>query len=94
MTLDDIAARIDRKLKEKPFEGSLKFDCGEGGVIVLADGGASRVDRDTDCTLKISEENLVKLLSGNLNPMTALVTGKIKLQGNAAVAMKLSKLIG
>lgn len=93
MVLDDIAARIRDGLTGKPFEGSLKFDCGADGVIVLAEGTATTQDRDTDCTLSLSRDNLVKLLSGKLNPMTGLMMGKLKVSGNPAVAMKLSQLL-
>lgn len=92
--LDEIAEKIGRKLATRPFEGSLKFDCGDDGVIVLADGGASTADRPADCTIRISQDNLVKLLTGKLNPMTGMVTGKLKLSGDPTVAMRLSKLIG
>ncbi|MFT4148741.1 MAG: SCP2 sterol-binding domain-containing protein [Paracoccaceae bacterium] len=91
--MDEIAERIGRKLRESPFSGSLKFDCGDEGVIVLADGDATTADRATDCTLKISRDNLVKLLTGKLNPMMAMATGKLKLSGDPAVAMRLAKLI-
>ncbi|QYK41688.1 MAG: SCP2 sterol-binding domain-containing protein [Paracoccaceae bacterium] len=94
MTLHDIAERITRKLASNPFEGSLKFDCGDGRVIVLADGGATTEDRPADCTLRLSEENLVKLLTGKLNPMIAMATGKLKLSGDATVAMRMARLIG
>lgn len=94
MALDDIAADIRKVLATKEFSGSLKFDCGDAGLIVLADGTASTTDRATDCTLSLSEENLVKLLNGKLNPMAALAMGKLKLSGNPMVAMSLAKLIG
>ncbi|OED49494.1 SCP2 sterol-binding domain-containing protein [Leisingera sp. S232] len=93
MALDEIAAGIQSGLTGKSFVGSLKFDCGEDGVIVLADGTASTADQETDCTLRLSSENLTKLLTGKLNPMTAVMMGKIKISGDMGVAMKLSKLI-
>lgn len=94
MTLTEIADRMGRKLATTPFEGSLKFDCGAEGVIVMAEGTASTVDRPTDCTLTITQENLVKLLTGKLNPMIALGTGKLKLAGDMGVAMRMARLIG
>ncbi len=94
MTLPEIAERIARKLSTRPFEGSLKFDCGDEGVIVLAEGTASTEDRATDCTLRISRDNLVKLLTGQLNPMLALSLGKLKLSGDMGVAMRMARLIG
>lgn len=92
--LEKIATDIQKVLETKSFSGSLKFDCGADGVIVLADGAASTEDRETDCTLRLSTENLVALLKGKLNPMAALATGKLKLSGNPAVAMGLAKLLG
>ena len=94
MALDDIAAEIRKVLATRTFTGSLKFDCGTEGQIVLADGSAFLDDRETDCTLRLSRENLVKLLKGNLNPMLAMATGKMKLTGNPLVAMNLARLLG
>ncbi|WP_054006809.1 SCP2 sterol-binding domain-containing protein [Cypionkella psychrotolerans] len=94
MALEHIAAEIRKVLEIKSFSGSLKFDCGADGLIVLADGTASTGDRDTDCTLRLSQENLISLLKGKLNPMMALATGKLKVSGNPAVAMGLAKLLG
>lgn len=91
--LTDIAARIHQGLSDKSFQGSLKFDCGADGVIVLADNAATTTDRDTDCTLRLSRDNLVKLLAGQLNPMTAVMMGKLKISGDMGVAMKLSQLL-
>lgn len=92
--MEQIAADIRKALETKAFSGSLKFDCGEDGVIVLADGTASTTDRETDCTLRLSRENLTSLLKGKLNPMMAMATGKLKLSGSPAVAMGLAKLLG
>ena len=92
--MEQIAEKIGAGLSGKPFEGSLKFDCGDDGVIVLADGTASTQDQTTDCTIKITQDNLVKLLTGKLNPMTGVMMGKIKISGDMGVAMKLGKLIG
>lgn len=92
--MQEIAAQINKGLAGKNFDGSLKFDCGDDGVIVLADNQATTNDADTDCTIRISKANLGKLLIGKLNPMTAIALGKIKVSGNMGVAMNLGKLLG
>lgn len=91
--LNDIADRINTGLNGQPFDGSLKFDCGADGVLVLADNRATTVDRETDCTIRLSLENLKALLTGKLNPMTGVMMGKLKISGNPAVAMKLGSLL-
>lgn len=92
--LQEIAEGIQKGLADKRFDGSLKFDCGADGVIVLADNTATTQDRETDCTIRISRDNLGKLLAGKLNPMTGVMMGKLKISGDMGVAMKLGQLLG
>lgn len=92
--LQEIAEGLRKGLADKRFDGSLKFDCGADGVIVLADNTATTQDRETDCTIRISPENLGKLLTGKLNPMTGVMMGKLKISGDMGVAMKLGQLLG
>ncbi len=91
--LQQIVERMQKELQSKSFDGSLKFDCGDDGVIVVDDGTATTEDQDTDCTIRISTGNLVKLLTGKLNPMSGVMTGKLKVSGDMGVAMKLGKLL-
>lgn len=91
--LEDIAAQMREGLKDKAFDNTLKFDCGDAGVLVLADGTATMGDRDTECTITISEANLTKLLAGDLKPTTALMLGKLKVSGDMSVAMKMGQLL-
>jgi len=93
MTLAEIADMIRSGVAASSFTDSLKFDCGDAGVLVVADRAVFLEDRDTDVTLKMSAENVEKLIKGKLNPMTAVMMGKIKLSGNPAVAMKLKDLL-
>ncbi len=93
MPMTEIANGINTNLPQGGFDGSLKFDCGADGVIVLANGVASTTDQDTDCTIRLSRDNLTKLLTGKLNPMTGVMMGKLKVTGNAGVAMKLGSLL-
>jgi putative sterol carrier protein len=75
---------------------SLKFDCGSDGVIVI-DGASTpntvdNTSRDTDCTIELGIDTLGELISGELNPMNAFMTGKMKITGDMGVALKLQKI--
>jgi putative sterol carrier protein len=48
---------------------------------------------ESDCRLSISESDFEKLLKKELNVGLALVTGKIKIKGEKALAMKLGKIL-
>lgn len=61
----------------KNGSGSVKFD---------PQGGKG------DVTLSADDENLLKLMTGQLNPQKAFFSGKLKVSGNMALAMKLQEL--
>ena len=75
----------------------LKFDCGADGVIVIdgksAPNSVDNQDREADCTVAISKDNLIALLSGELNPMNGFMMGKFKVSGDMSVAMKLQRVV-
>jgi putative sterol carrier protein len=96
-TMQAITASLAAKASasNSSLDATLKFDCGADGIIYI-DGHATpnRVDnedRASDCTVTISRENLAALLAGTLSPMTGFMTGKIKVSGDMAVAMKLQR---
>ena len=65
----------------------LKFDCGADGQIVI-DGAAApntvdNNDRDADCTVAITLENLNNLLTGKLDPVIGFMGGKFKVSRSA-----------
>ena len=53
----------------------------------------SNEDRETDCTIGISMENLQAMLDGELNGVSAFMSGKIKVEGDMSVAMKLQSVV-
>ena len=63
------------------------------GVIVIDGATISTTDAPADCTIKLSLDDLEALISGDLNPTTAFMTGKIKVEGDMSVAMALSQVI-
>jgi putative sterol carrier protein len=76
---------------------TLKFDCGSDGVIYI-DGQStpntvSNNNADAQCTVGISLDNLNAMLSGDLEPTTGFMMGKLKVTGDMSVAMRLQRVI-
>ncbi len=79
------------------LDAVLKFDCGADGVLVI-DGksipnSVSNENRDADCTITISRDDLEALLTGQLDPITGFMTGRFTVAGDMSVAMKLQRVV-
>ncbi len=98
MTLEEITEGFRGQVSKAPSIGkTLKFQIDEGQVYLDMTGDSPQVtneDREADCTISLSTENLMKLRDGKLNPMMAVMTGKVKIKGDMGVAMKLKDLMG
>jgi putative sterol carrier protein len=72
------------------------FDIDGAGAwtVAIADGKIEVTEGagDADCTFSASEESFEKIVSGEQNPTTAYMTGKLKIKGDMGAAMKLQKL--
>ncbi len=75
----------------------VRFDMGADGAIAIdATDGSPRLadaEMEADCTIRVSAENLAKLMAGALNPMLAYTLGKLKIDGSMGVAMKIAALL-
>lgn len=93
MTIAELTDTIRGKVAGGGIDESVKFDCGDDGVILVKGSEVSNDNADADCTIGISKDNLAKLLAGDLNPTTAFMTGKIKVSGDMSIAMKLGSIV-
>ncbi len=74
---------------------TVKLDFGPEGTIML-DGAAEKVSEDdgtADTTIKTSWEDWEKMASGELDGMTAFMTGKLKVEGDMSNAMQLQGVL-
>ena len=75
------------------FDGSAKFTIEGEGSIVLDGSGVRASDEDTDVTLTASAETFEGMMTGDVNPTMAFMTGKLKIDGSMSQAMKLASVL-
>ncbi len=79
------------------LDASVKFVTDEGVIVIDAKqvpNVVSNEDAPADCTLEISTNDALDMLSGSLNPMMAYMNGKLKIDGDMGVAMKIAQTFG
>lgn len=97
MTLQEITAKMQEGASKKTaFGNSVKFATDQG--VVHIDGNQTppaitNDDKAADCTIKMDFSDFSDLIGGKLDGMTAFMTGKLKIEGDMGVAMKLQTIL-
>jgi acyl-CoA dehydrogenase len=99
MSFEAIESAIKAKAATaKPLGNTLKFNFGEQNVMLNGTGDSNVVTTndatEAQCTVDVAMEDLTAMLKGELNPMNAFMSGKIKVKGDMSVAMKLGSIMG
>jgi putative sterol carrier protein len=92
---ETLESRVDQS-KTAGMTNSYLFDIeGAGKWTVRVEDGNVNVSEggeDADAVISTSEETFEKIASGEQNPTSAYMTGKLKVKGDMGAAMKLQKL--
>jgi len=97
MTLQDLTDKMkEGASKKSAFGNTVKFSTDQGMVYI--DGNqsppaVSNDDKDADCIIKMDFGDFADLIDGKLDGMTAFMTGKLKIEGDMGVAMKLQSIL-
>lgn len=82
----------DKAARTSALGKKLNINLGDKVIHIDGTGEVNLVSQENstaDCTLHISEENLQQLLNGALDAMSAMMSGKMSIEGDMGVAMKL-----
>lgn len=93
MTIEEIIVKMQEAVeKAGGLDKSVKFDFGDDGQVHASGTEVVSEDKDADCTISVSKDDLVSLVQGDLDPMMAFMSGKLKVAGDMSVAMGLQSL--
>ena len=92
-TLEEITERFRAAVGTDSGLGrSVKFVLKGDGVVRIEGAEVSNLDTPTDLTLTLSRADLEAMGQGRLNPMTAVLTGRLKVSDMATAMQVQSKL--
>ena len=90
MTKQELVAKMQEGNAWIPGK-RVKLDFGGEGAVML-DGAGEQVSEDNgdaDTTIKVSWDDWQAMAAGQLDGMTAFMTGKLKVEGDMSNAMQL-----
>jgi putative sterol carrier protein len=94
---DDLQARAD-PARAGDLDASYRFDIADAGTWrVDVENGAVRVTEsqdEADCVIATDEETFLAVVRNEQNPMGAFMTGKIRVDGDMGLALRLRDLLG
>jgi putative sterol carrier protein len=91
--LEQAVAELNSKIAAGGFDGLAKFAIAEVGAILLDSDGARVADDDADVTLGADADTFQAIFSGEMNPTSAFMTGKLTIEGDMGLAMKLAAVL-
>lgn len=94
--MSDVIAAAVAILSEKVsgFDGVAKFVINGEGAIIIDTNGVRAGDDEADVTLTADADVFQAILAGDMNPTGAFMSGKLSVDGNMGLAMKLGSVLG
>jgi putative sterol carrier protein len=93
-TLEEITQHMQTAIGEDSGLGkTLKFDFKGEGFIYIDGGSVTNEDKPADCTIVVSKDDFEKMAAGQLDATAAFMQGKLKVNGDMSVAMKLGPVL-
>ena len=98
MSLESVTQSIRTRIGEdSDLNATLKLDLGDDGVVFVdaskTPNEVHNQDLPADCTLKVSLSDLQAMADGDLSPTSAFMDGRLSVDGDLGVAMKLQSLL-
>ena len=91
--ISEAVAVLNEKLAGADIGGTAKFSIAGEGDIVMDAGGARASDEDADVTLSADADTFRSILDGDINPTNAFMSGKLTVDGDMGMAMKLASAL-
>lgn len=98
MTLAELTEKLRGKLNQNTgVPNIIKLDFGPDGIIrydgTTVPNTITNDDGPADCTIRVKLADLLDIIAGRKSAQAAFMFGKIKVEGDMGVAMKIGRLL-
>ena len=84
---------LNAKMDGEGFDGTAKMNIEGEGSVMIDENGARAGDDDADVTMTADAETFQAILEGDLNATSAFMSGKLSVDGDMGMAMKLGTVL-
>lgn len=98
MTVNDLIKKMPEAIKPAAAAGmqtTIQYKISNPMYLVIKDGQCSAhegVAPSADLALTMTDENLMAMLTGELNGISAFMSGKLKVEGDMTLAQRMQSL--
>lgn len=99
MSLGEVTQQMQERIGDSAGIGKvIKFDFGDDGILRIDDSQSPAVvdneDGASDVTIKVTLDDYKAIASGEQNAQMAFMMGKLKVEGDMGLAMRLGQILG
>ena len=91
--LNAALAALQAKLDGNSLDGSVKIDINGEGALRLEGESVAIDDSEADCPLTADADVFQEILAGDLDATAAFMGGKLAVDGDMGMAMKLGSIL-
>ncbi len=84
---------LRERMEGRSLPGSARFVIENEGVVHIDGTDVTANDAPADTTLTASADIFEDILNGDINPTAAFMSGRLKIEGDMGLAMKLASLL-
>ena len=89
--LDQAVKALNEKMTNVGFDGVVKFSIINEGSVIIDSNGVRISDADANVTLSASAEVFQEIINGDQSPTAAFMNGKLSINGDMGMAIKLAR---
>ncbi len=84
---------LNEKLDGGGIDGSVKLLIEGEGSVLVDEAGARAEDGPADCVMAADADTFRGMLEGGVDPTGAFMSGRLKIEGDMGLAMKLGSIL-